>query len=146
MGGSYSTYLSSQYRAASFAPEEYDPYDYKDIPKEDLYLSPADYPSGGLYYPLHLLMNLYPDIIYKDQRDQMKYVDAITKRYCLNPHFRSLQLEHLKNVPDIIVINRANATSIANLAFMAYHENPKGPYDKIYQERMALLKDHLSRN
>jgi hypothetical protein len=79
--------------------------------------SPSSYHNYGLYHEYNHLINSYPSIIHWDIEKQIKYSDAITRRYCLNEKFKYIQkrlftIDHTKN---------SNATSIGNIATMAYY-------------------------
>lgn len=110
---------------------DYDPMDYAH--DQELDLNPMNYPNFGNYtleqMPLDQLAKL-------SQQEQMRFSDAITRRYALNPTFKAQQ-SGFKITPQIIP--QLNETSVGNMAFMAYH-NPNSEWSTNYNQLIALLK------
>lgn len=66
--------------------------------------------------------------------EQMKFSDAITRRYALNPLFlerhKNLMIE--KNIDISIIVKNCNAYALGNSAFIAFH-NPGSWFEEEYQ-------------
>lgn len=99
-------------------------------------LHPLFYPNGGLYHSMDVLNTIYPEIIHWPIEKQMDYADAITRRYCLNSHF-------LKTQPSIMPsdLNKLNATSIGNIACLAYYNGLDSQWGHLYTELIKRLKE-----
>lgn len=115
-------------------PEDYDPND--NINETEFNLNPMLYPNFGNYFNLNKINTIDDDITNIAKltiEEQMKYSDAITRRYAKNPIF--IDDQYPKNIlAEIKSANKKqfNTTSIGNLAFMSYHnpdnENIKACY------------------
>lgn len=121
---------------------KYDPRDFIDT--QELQLIPYSYPQFGLYHSLAELDALWPDIINMTIDEQAEYVDAISRRYALNKHFLSQQMDAMSSIPPIDIATKIlsgmNATSIGNLAFIALQNGPNSPERKLYDNIMIELR------
>ena len=116
-------------------PKKYDPNN--EINTINLNLSPSWYPNYGLYHTYNHLLESYPKIIYWEIERQIIYSDAITRRYCMNKTFLFIQqgLLTMKNSAD-----KANTTSIGNIATLAYYNGLNSEWYKCYTEIIQSLK------
>ena len=124
-------------------PTDYNPNDWVNTPKDQLNLQPITYPSCGLYMSLAELEASYPAIVSMSIDKQMEYSDAITRRYAKNPHFQALQRESVSHINDKI-LSDPNATSIGNMAFMAYHNGMDSEWGRAYTRIMDRLRAQLT--
>lgn len=117
--------------AASTLPD-YDPSQHCD--ETDLCLHPMFYPNGGNYTlqtcPIGKLARM-------TQEEQMRFSDAITRRYAKNPIF----LEKQRGLRDYATIS-INETAVGNGAFIAHH-NPEGYWQDEYRAMITALKDRF---
>ena len=72
----------------------------------------------------------------RPQREQMRFADAIARRYAKNPAFLQRQLAQLQ-LP--LRSDGWNETSLGNLAFIAYH-NPNTVWEQIYQQALQAAQ------
>ena len=72
----------------------------------------------------------------------MRFSDAITRRYALNPIFIELQAP-LCDVPLPIAMEKLNETSIGNMAFMAFH-HPDSVWSEHYERMIAALRNRTA--
>lgn len=107
---------------------DYDPNDY--IDDTELNLNPATYPKFGNY--TFQKMNI-KKLANKSQEFQMKFSDAITRRYAKNQIF----LDQMRQHPIASFINdiEINETVIGNTVFMAYHN----PNNEFFQSEYQIL-------
>lgn len=100
--------------------------------KKPILLSWA-YPNFGLYLNPEITPQ---ELVKKPLKQQIKYADAIIRRYAKNKVF----LRSKVNKEIEIRKENINATTIGNLAFIYYH-NPRNPYIRShYYETIRLLK------
>ena len=103
---------------------DYNPQDYKDVPEDELELSPFMYPNMGVYYLEEVLMEMIAKL---PLEEQMKYSDAICRRYALNPHFIKIQdkgiydLLSKSDAEFLFCKSRIGYCDIGGMAYMAYH-------------------------
>lgn len=123
--------------------ENYNPHDWINTPKNKLVLAPFSYPKCGCYTTHEEELNVYPAIINFSIEEQMKYSDAISRRYALNPHFLKIQkdggsfdvertINHIKN--------QKASSSIGNIAFLAYHNGINSDWGEFYTKVLNSLK------
>ena len=130
-----------------FPPEEtkqntlidYNPEDYKN--DGILELNPGAYPNLGNYF-FHIMEghNCSPQEVCKlPQLEQMKFGDAITRRYAKNNIFLSKMKKSSENYK--LKKENINVTAIGNFAFIAYH-NPYYDFFTIrYRQILDLFKE-----
>lgn len=118
-------------------PYDYDPNNEINKLSNDLNLSPSSYPNYGLYHDYDDLINSYPQIIYWDIEKQIKYSDAITRRYCLNKKFLFIQRDLLTNDYK----TKSNCTSIGNIAIICFYNGFDSEWGKLYIKSINSLKE-----
>lgn len=104
---------------------------------EPMDLNPANYsPHQGCALPLRELQKLRPKILDMSIEEQAEVADAICKRYGHRQDFANMQ------VSTKIDLDRWNATSVGNAAFMALHahDSVKAVYRKNYDDAMKILR------
>lgn len=122
-------------QSASTLPD-YAPEAFRDDTVLDL--NPFNYANGGNYTLEECPLE---ELAAKPMKEQMRFSDAITRRYALNASFRDRQKEsylliHAMGKDDIL--ERLNETSIGNMAFMAYH-NPNSLWSTTYDRVIRQL-------
>ncbi len=119
-------------------PPNYDPQDFKD--DSDLLLEKSAYPNWGNYAFLRPTLER---VIQYTQGDQMRFSDAITRKYALNERFReAMQPGHLRMTREEMLkrtVDRCNQTTVGNIAFMA-HYDPEGFFGDFYRSLIRKLK------
>jgi len=141
MGNSINTKEDQTPASNNKFPPDYDPHKYKFT--RELSLHPIFYNNGGLYYNIEEYEKVFPDIIWWSIAEQIKYSDAITRRYCLNPLF--LQNQNAFFDDDMNKYLNANAVSIGNLACAAYYNGVGSKYYDHYNRVLAFLKTQYNR-
>ena len=122
-------------------PKDYDANKEINTLFDDLNLSPSSYPNYGLYHSYDNLINSYPKIIYWEIERQIRYSDAITRRYCLNKNFLFMQKGFITTK---ISIEKSNTTSIGNLACMAHYNGLNSDWYQLYTKTIDSLKQFHS--
>ena len=114
--------------------QDYDPRQYRN--DVELELSPLAYADCGNYtaesMPLAELAAL-------PQQEQMRFSDAITRRYALNAKFLQMQEQCFHQYSFEYLAQHANEASIGNMAFIA-HWNPVGFWQRQYEALLAELR------
>ncbi len=113
---------------------DYDPNDY--IHDTVLDMNPMQYPNFGNYTLQRMPLK---DLIDKPILEQMRFSDAITRRYAKNPIFIKQQFSRQLDYENLG--NGCNETSIGNMAFMKYHN----PDNQVIQEQYDKMA-HALRN
>lgn len=113
---------------------DYNPEDYKN--DQELDLNPTNYVNYGNYYKS---FPPFDKISRMNKSRQMKFSDAITRRYALNPKF--IELQAPRTNPKDIDMSRLNATSLGNMAFMSHH-HPGSVFDQFYKEVMRRCRTY----
>ena len=123
---------------------DYNPQDYKDVPKDELELYPFMYPNMGVYHmevPVEMIAKL-------PLEEQMKYSDAICRRYALNPHFLKTQdkgIDDLLSKSDeefLVYKQQFNDCGIGDMAYMAhYHRYDENGKDSKYYTLWKRMVD-----
>jgi len=110
----------------------YDPNDF--VNDKQLDLNPANYAKCGLYLPFEAYDNIsVAELAQHSQEEQMKYADAISRRYAKNPIFLLMQERSTRQVQRL---SDGNTCGLGNLALLAYH-NPGTIYSDLYERLMA---------
>ena len=101
-------------------------------------LNPFNYANGGNYTlekcPLE-------ELAAKPMEEQMRFSDAITRRYALNASFRDRQKDAyilINAMGKDEMLECVNETSIGNIAFMA-HYNPNSLWSTTYDHVIGQL-------
>ena len=113
---------------------DYDPRDGRAA--QELQLQLSAYPNRGLYADKELSLS---ELTQLPQAEQMRFSDAVTRRYALNPRFRRLQEAALRRQSVAALALRTTATGLGNIAFLA-HWNPNSFWTRHYQELLAELR------
>jgi hypothetical protein len=116
---------------------DYDPREHKG--EGMLQLKRDTYPNQGLYTVEPITVDA---MVQLDQQEQMRYSDAVTRRYALHSAFRLGQQRNIRAQTREALLLRATPTSIGNMACMA-HWNPNSFWDKTYRELINDLKTNL---
>jgi hypothetical protein len=117
-------------------PPLYDPLEFQNCKK--LQLKAESYPNYARY-----ILDYVPARIMAQCsiEDQMRFCDAITRRYALNGQFKAIQQGRLMRVDLEAVLPRLTATSIGNMACMAhYNPDPEGFWWQKYTEIIDKLR------
>jgi len=115
---------------------DYNPEDFRN--DEDLNLIPFAYPNGGNYTLEQCPLR---ELAAKSMQEQMRFSDAITRKYALNAKFHEIQRDSCSGVSAMSaqnILNKFNETSIGNMAFMAHH-NPNSVWSQVYEDVIAKL-------
>jgi hypothetical protein len=122
-------------------PPNYDPNDESNKSSIALNLSPSSYSNNGLYHKYDHLINVYPEIINWDIEEQIKYSDAITRRYCLNKNFLLMQGNLL--TMQLNHITKSNTTAIGNIACIAFYNKQNSDWNECYIKIINHLKQRV---
>lgn len=106
----------------------------------DLVLDPSAYYNYGNYWDVTKRIPLL-EIARMSQKEQMKFSDAIVRRYARNATFLSQQRIQLQSIDwsSFAIAGMLNETSIGNAAFVA-HWNPE---DSFWQEHYKAIVDSI---
>ena len=115
----------------------FNPKDEINTEEDKLNLIPYTYINFGLYHSSEVLTDIFPKIVLWSIENQMKYADAITRRYALNEHF--LNKQNL-DCPIEQLAKRINATMIGNLACLTYYNGIESKYGLYYTKVIHYLK------
>lgn len=116
----------------------FNPEDEINTEENDLNLISYTYINFGLYQSPEILTNMFPKIILLPIEDQMKFSDAITRRYALNKHFLD-KLDLDVPIKELVI----NASMIGNLACLTYYNGLESKYGLYYIKMIDYLKtDH----
>ena len=116
--------------------EHYDPNNY--INDIHLDLNPENYPNFGNYTFERMPLN---DLIALLLEEQMRFSDAICRKYALNDIFKNQQLQFWETSKYNVRDNDLDETSIGNVAFMKFY-NPENPQiTRMYDETVAIVQN-----
>jgi len=116
----------------------FDPNDEIHTKEKDLNLIPSTYINFGLYHSPEALEEIYPKIVIFPIEEQIKYCDAITRRYCLNENY--LKKQNF-DIPINEIVKNIDATKIGNVACIAYYNGLNSKYWLYYTELIKYLKN-----
>jgi hypothetical protein len=115
----------------------FNPKDEINTEENKLNLIPSTYINFGLYHSSEVLKDIYPKIVMFTMENQMKFSDAMTRRYALNKYF--LNKQNL-DLPIEELVKNINATIIGNFACLTYHNGLESKYGLYYTRIINYLK------
>lgn len=116
--------------------KNYDPNDYKNDTELDL--NSAHYANFGNYTFERMALK---DLIELPLQDQMRFSDAICRRYALNPLFKNQQYEFWKMYKSTITVTQLNETSIGNAAAMKYYNPDNLDFIQMYDDTINIVRN-----
>lgn len=76
-------------------------------------------------------------------QEQLKYADAICRKYAKNPIFLAEQMKIIQEISEKFTLD--NETSVGNLAMVAHH-NPGTMWEKTHAVMVRMAKNELTMN
>lgn len=100
--------------------------------------------TGGLSHDLSYLTASFPGVLFWPVREQAKLADGVTREHAASAEFCARFIRPPGNVGSI---ERINATSVGNLAFLALHAHPDHikEYRRLYCECIASWKFQIEK-
>ena len=116
--------------------ENYNPEDYKD--HKYLELTRSTYPNRGIYPNDGISLK---KLIELPLEEQLKYSDAICRKYALNPIFLKLMKDQIENSKFERKVEDLNEVGIGNAAFIKKYNENNSFWCKHYNDTVDLIRN-----